>query len=276
MHGILCTTAVVLLTALLAVPANAQEGVTLVMDSGEKVSGQLVDMGASGLDVKVGGEDKQYPVSDVAVIDFAGSGSFPAEEGDKAAGGNHVLVTRDGAVHVGKLYDVGGTRPLRISFTTDGSTRDFTSNEVARIYFEKPAAGGAAAAPGVAQQSGPGRIQVPAAAGWVNTGLMVSDGQQVSIATSGEVRLSADGADVATPAGSKQGRYSPNAPLPSALAGALIGRVGNGEPFGIGNQTSFPAPASGLLFLAVNDDNRGDNSGAYSVDVAVQPGLRRR
>lgn len=273
MHRIFCTTGGVLLTVLLASPATAQEGVTLVMDSGEKVSGQLVDMGAAGLDVRVAGEDRQYPVSDVAVIDFTGSGSYPADEADKAAGGNHVLVTRDGSVHVGRLYDVGGTKPLRISFKTDGSSRDFTSNQVARIYFEKPAGAGDS---GAALQPGTGRIQVPASAGWVNTGVMVSEGQQVSIVTTGEVRLSADANDTATAAGSKQGRYSPNAPLAGALAGALIGRVGNGEPFGIGNQTSFPAPASGLLFLAVNDDNRGDNAGAFGVEVAVQPSVRRR
>ena len=43
------------------------------------------------------------------------------------------------------------------------------------------------------------------------------------------------------------GRTTPNAPIPGALAGALIGRIDNGRPFGIGNQTSIVAPASGLL-----------------------------
>ena len=79
-------------------------------------------------------------------------------------------------------------------------------------------------------------------------------GQPVLLATTGEVRLSADPNDIATPSGSKVGRYEARSPLPSSSAGALIGRVGNGPPFGIGDQRSFPAPATGLLYLTVNDD----------------------
>jgi len=56
--------------------------------------------------------------------------------------------------------------------------------------------------------------------------------------------------------------------LPKALAGALIGRIDNGPPFGIGNQTSLIAPASGILYLGVNDDNVGDNSGQFQVLIA--------
>ena len=46
------------------------------------------------------------------------------------------------------------------------------------------------------------------------------------------------------------------------LAGALIGRIGNGAPFAIGNAAdrSSPRPA-GVLFLGVNDDGFGDNKG---------------
>ena len=41
--------------------------------------------------------------------------------------------------------------------------------------------------------------------------------------------------------------YVSGAPLPAAFAGALIGRIDNGQPFGIGDQTSLRMPASGLL-----------------------------
>ena len=51
------------------------------------------------------------------------------------------------------------------------------------------------------------------------------------------------------------------------LAGALIGRIGNGAPFAIGNQTSIVAPASGVLFLGVNDDGFADNQGNFQVIV---------
>jgi hypothetical protein len=47
----------------------------------------------------------------------------------------------------------------------------------------------------------------------------------------------------------------------------LIGRVGNSQPFGIGNQTSVPMPFDGILYLAVNDDQRSDNAGEFIVSV---------
>jgi hypothetical protein len=57
---------------------------------------------------------------------------------------------------------------------------------------------------------------------------------------------------------------SPGAPIPGALAGALIGRVGNGQPFAIGDQTiALPMPAAGQLFLGINDDHCADNRGQF-------------
>ena len=67
-----------------------------------------------------------------------------------------------------------------------------------------------------------------------------------------------------------------NAVLIGALAGALIGRIGNGAPFGIGNQTSVPMPASGELYLGINDDQVADNTGGFVVDVKPQASVTRR
>lgn len=55
--------------------------------------------------------------------------------------------------------------------------------------------------------------------------------------------------------------------MPAVNAGALIGRVGNSQPFGIGDQASVPMPFDGILFLAVNDDERSDNSGEFVVSL---------
>ena len=166
--------------------------------------------------------------------------------------------------------DIGGSNPLRISF----SGRDYSSSDVARIYFSRPAV--ATSLP--VQPAAPlgGTIRVPANGGWVSTGITVFQGQPVLLATTGEVRLSADPNDIATPAGSKVGRYEARSPLPSSSAGALIGRVGNGPPFGIGDQRSFPAPATGLLYLTVNDDNKNDNSGEFGVTISTNSSPYRR
>ena len=52
--------------------AQAQENATITLRSGERISGQLVDLNASGFTVKVNNEDRQVPKNDVAVIDFTG------------------------------------------------------------------------------------------------------------------------------------------------------------------------------------------------------------
>jgi hypothetical protein len=79
------------------------------------------------------------------------------------------------------------------------------------------------------------------------------------------VQLSASRADRAKAAGSS--RMAQGSPLPTVPAGALIGRVGNGAPFGIGDQSSVPMPFDGVLSLAVNDDERSDNAGEFVVSV---------
>src|SRR3954469_18520105 len=53
--------------------AQAQENATLTLRSGERISGQLVDMGGSGFAVRVNGQDRNIGTNDVAVIDFSGS-----------------------------------------------------------------------------------------------------------------------------------------------------------------------------------------------------------
>ena len=54
------------------------------------------------------------------------------------AGGEHLLVLTNGQILRGRLVDVGGSTPLRITFAQGGTNREFRSNEVARIYFAKP------------------------------------------------------------------------------------------------------------------------------------------
>ena len=266
---------VIALGLMLAAPASAQVGATLVLTSGQKVGGQVIDLNASGVVMTVNGSQQNFGLGNVAVIDFAGGGSnFPSGEVDKAGSG-HVLALRSGQVVTGHLDDIGGKSPLRITF----NGTDYSSNDVARIYFSRPpGASGGDNGGGGSLKPATGRIRVPANSSWVSTGISVVQGQTVGIQSSGEVRLSNDPSDTATPAGSSKGRYAQGAPLPQALAGALIGRIGNGQPFGIGNQVNFPAPGTGLLYLRVNDDGLGDNSGEFGVDLQVfgNTGGRRR
>jgi hypothetical protein len=245
--------------------AQAQENATLTLRSGERVSGQLVDMGGSGFEVRVNGQSRQIPTNDVAVIDFAG-GSMSDADWAKITDGQQVVWLKNGSTVSGQLYDIGGTTPLKITFKTSSGDREFSSSEIGRIVLAKPAAATSGAASSLAAPTGAG-ISVSPRQAWTSTGLTVRKGEVLTFNTTGEVQLSGDASDVAAPAGSKTGRRATGAPLPNELAGALIGRIGSGQPFAIGNQTRIPMPAAGQLFLGVNDDGFDDNRGVFRVDI---------
>ena len=83
------------------------------------------------------------------------------------------------------------------------------------------------------------------------------------------MQLSNDANDIAEPRGSNTGRLAPGAPLRQDLAGGLIARVGESAPVFVGSQRTFRAPASGRLYLGVNDDHLGDNRGEFRVQVST-------
>ena len=208
MKPLLSMAGAIALSLLLVAPASAQVTATFVMRSGERITGDLVDLNAQGLSAMVRGSMQVWPLGDVSVIDFVGGGTnFPADEVNKI-GSQHLLVLRDGSTLVGRFVDVGGRNPKRINFESAGGDRDYWSNNVARIYMSAPPRGsaGSGGGSGGALEAGSGDIKVSARFGWVSTGLQVGYGQTVYITANGEVRLSTDPNDVAGPAGSKTGR----------------------------------------------------------------------
>jgi len=111
-------------------------------------------------------------------------------------------------------------------------------------------------------------VIVPSNVGWTSTGIAVKRGQHLRFEPSGEIRLSFATDDVAHAAGALNARRNGKAPIPAIAVGTLIGRVGNGQPFSIGDSTNpFDMPADGRLFLGVNDDHVPDNSGNYVVKI---------
>ena len=261
------------LVALAAVGiARAQENATLILKSGERISGQLEDMGGVGFTVKVNGVDRQIPTNDVAVIDF-GAADMSAADWSKVSGGQQVVWLKNGQTVEGSLYDIGGSQPLRITFKTASGDREFPSSEISRIVLARPNNVSAVATSGSASGS---TIAVSARQQWTPTGIYVQRGQVVNFTTNGQVQLSGDPNDVATVDGAKAQRYASRAPLPRSLAGALIGRIGNSKPFGIGSQPSVTMPAAGQLFLGINDDSLADNQGDFEVQVQAVGGGPRR
>jgi Ca2+-binding EF-hand superfamily protein len=114
-------------------------------------------------------------------------------------------------------------------------------------------------------------VVVDARERWTDSGIDVRVGDSIYFDADGTVQLSPDRNDVATPQGSRTNRLAPNAPLRDRPAGALVARIGNREPMFVGARGSISrAPTSGRLYLTVNDDYLGDNSGDFRVTVDVR------
>ncbi len=257
----------------------AQGNVTVQLRDGSKVEGRIEEMTLDGtVFIRVSQHDqRRIPIGRIALIDRVGGASgLPETELREAVGPAHLLLTSSGGSVKGQLIAIRGGQgsaqegqPRTFLFRSqDGREQEYPMAQVSRVYLGTyPIAaitGGTVAGldPGVAA---PGAIRVPASGGWVSTGMRVRSGEVVTFNTTGQVQLSTDANDRAHAAGTP--RTAPGAPLPSVYAGGLIGRIGNGAPFGIGDQTSVAMPNEGLLYLAVNDDERSDNAGEFIVQL---------
>jgi Ca2+-binding EF-hand superfamily protein len=112
-------------------------------------------------------------------------------------------------------------------------------------------------------------IVVNAKERWVDTGIDLQAGDNITVQSEGTVRLSSNGNDSSAAAGAN--RRALNAPMPNHPAGALIARVGNGAPIFLGDSTGARnVTTGGRLYLGVNDDHLDDNSGEFRVRVTVR------
>src|SRR6185503_10245564 len=110
----------------------------------------------------------------------------------------------------------------------DGRELTYGPEQVSRVYlgtYPVAAITGDVNAGLASGNDVPGSLHIAARGGWVNTGLRVRKGEWISFSSSGQVQLSDNSGDRAGVAGTP--RTAPGAPMPSAYAGALIGRVGN-------------------------------------------------
>lgn len=273
----------------------AQSG-TVVMRNGDRVQAEVRDMGQN-FSLRVNGQPRQVPIGDIVLIDFTGNGrDISSEELSRANAANGYVVMKNGETFNSSLKDLTGD-PL-IAIFTNG--RRANLSEVSRIYlgsvnnvpgFPAQSASNPSVAPNNPMPERPGwarrgrgnrdayrdrsaapanarSVVVPSNVQWTNTGFNVSRGQYLRFEPSGEIRLSTNGEDVARAAGALSFRHADKATIPSIPVGALIGRIGNGRPFSIGDTVdAFDMPDSGRLFLGVNDDHVQDNSGNYVVKI---------
>lgn len=106
--------------------------------------------------------------------------------------------------------------------------------------------------------------------GWTNTGWVVRKGQRIKITGDGEVSLG--GGKSTSPAGLYD--LEDGDKLMTAVpTGALIAVIGddNNDFIYVGLEREFVASRDGVLFLGVNEGNLNDNTGAFSVKIAIFP-----
>ena len=257
---------------LTAASVSAQVTATLVLKNGQRHTGSNLGYRVDRPEIAVRTsqhEEPRVPLDQVAYVDFGGT----ADTNVNLSGSEQAVVLRDGTVVKGQVIELGhmnradqGTPYLVVFRTSGGEERRLPVAQVARVYFGSSSGVGT---------SGPAS-QVPEGAGiavagnqnWTPTGITVRRGESLSFSSTGEVRLSSDPSDVAHAAGALSQRFAQNAPLPRVYAGALIARVGNGQPFPIGGPTNtVTVPAAGQLFLGINDDDVNDNQGGFRVTI---------
>jgi hypothetical protein len=110
---------------------------------------------------------------------------------------------------------------------------------------------------------------------WTPTMITVAAGDTIAIAGAGVLRWYTGVCDdcTSTPAGGGCPIDDANFLLPGVRCWSLVAKIGEaGAPFYVGEGITIVAPASGELFIGVNDDNFVDNTGQWTATVDVRPG----
>lgn len=122
------------------------------------------------------------------------------------------------------------------------------------------------------------QFTLPAATEWDGSGISVQSGETITISASGEVYIGDVSAGMPsvsnyqTPAGdpgfSTANLGGGTFAAPGLVPWSLVGRIGaNGTPFEIGNGTTITASSSGELYLSVNDNVFGDDTGSWAISI---------
>ncbi len=265
--------------------ALAATPVVLTLNNGERVNGSLTyQSGTNNLQV----DNRTVSMNDVAIISFM-PGDPSVSELNSLPGGNapeldrHMIVLRDGRVVRGKLYSFSADGSSVIYDNQTGQRQTVSSDQVARVYLDANGARNVYASLLNSNTSNPpamavgtsgvagNTVSVAGNQPWTDTGIMVKKGDRLSFHASGEVQIAQGGSSAASPdgAGSFGSQQRSQYPVPAMPVGGLIARVGNGQPFPIGSNTQpITMPQDGRLLLGINDNNLGDNSGAFSVTIS--------
>ena len=259
----------------------ATERVNFILTNGERKSGTVAFHGGEHenlinghLNIATDDKDMTFPIEQVAVIDFTGGRPPMTEVAQLGAG--HMLVMRDGSTQQGRFVNMVGGDTL-LWDNAGGQRQTFAIRDVSRVYLNPESArtvfngrGRQGTAVATTGQTGGTLVRVDAKQAWTDTGIIVNAGDRVVFNASGQIQFGQGAGQTSDPNGNAAERRA-TYPDPSVPVGALLGKIGYSAPFAIGMQTQpLVMPASGRLLLGVNDNDRNDNSGFYSVTVIRQ------
>jgi hypothetical protein len=118
------------------------------------------------------------------------------------------------------------------------------------------------------------QVTVPGNQLWTDTTLACQKGDTVDIAATGTVQHNVDDPkSTVDPNGlTEPGFHIYNVPgLPDANTVALIGSLDKQAPFVVGTGTKFSCDHNGEIYLGINDQGVGNNSGQFDATVTVTP-----
>ena len=184
----------------------------------------------------------------------------PSERGDKP-GGQQAQRSPAGMTKIAPSTMQGGGETQRTAFSAKRSRLLIVGllGMVALVI-----AGGIAMMMGTSSGSS-STITVSANADWTDTGITVHKGQQLAISADGQVTL--EPGLTTGPDGDNSRRQGSIPVLPGIGLGALLGRIGDGQPFAVGYGLAVTASTDGEVSLCVNDMARQDDTGQYIVHV---------
>lgn len=131
-------------------------------------------------------------------------------------------------------------------------------------------------------------VVVPAAGGWLDTGLDVAPGEELLFSATGEINLQKGNPEAVCGPGGLD-LVTVEQPVPNANLGALIGRIvqlvasRTDEDSGmeirdeifvlflVGPEGAVSVPFKGRLYLGVNENVLKDNAGEFSVLITRRP-----
>jgi hypothetical protein len=115
----------------------------------------------------------------------------------------------------------------------------------------------------------PVSLAVPANEAWTDTEFDVEAGQELEIEASGRIVHHPDPVLTAGPEGNPDAQLRQyNVPtLGNVDHSSLIAKIGDAQPFFVGRSITFSAPASGRLYLGINDAGVHNNEGAFTVEI---------